>query len=192
MEKINEESGEDPGDKHKQIFASAKNLVGTRKKVILPGSVEMEEGNKDLFKDMELNMEDYNFFEEDDEEIYGMKMDKASKRQIRILKWVSASPLAEPIQGGSRGDFFIRPGHPVRLEDGLVVEAVAWLEHEGFDEFLLVKGYTVIRDQVDGADGECLIFRKREIVQAPFRYKEKFLKEDTFDTPPDMEDDIPF
>ena len=165
--------------KEEQIMVTPKDTV-----------FEIQDETEDVDNPYE-DMEDYPFFE-DDEEFFAMTMDEADERQIMILKWLADSPMAEPVQGGSRDDFFIRRGWPVRLEDGPMVEAVSWLENEGFDEYLLVEGYTVSTDFVDGADGEALIFRKREVIDAPFRYSDGpgsgFYDEEL----PGDEKDIPF
>ena len=71
------------------------------------------------------------------------------------------------------------------------MEAVQWLEHEGFDECLLVEDYTVGMELVDGADGERLIFRKRTVIDAPFRhaddpgpeFRDRGLSDDERDVP---------
>ena len=36
----------------------------------------------------------------------------------------------------------------------------------------MVEGYTVTMELFDGADEECLVFRKREVIDAPFQYKD--------------------
>ncbi len=151
-----------------------------------------EEGEDDAWEDMPPDMEDYDFSDED-ESVFALMLEKAGQRQTDIFKWLARSNLAEPIQGGSRADFFIRRGQPVRLEDGLLVEIVSWLEYEGFDESLMVEGYTIIKDLVDGADGECLIFRKRKVVHAPFSHREEFQPKSNAGEPSLLDDgDIPF
>ncbi len=70
-------------------------------------------------------MREDDFFEDDDYDV-DVEMMAGDERQEKILKWLANSPLAEPIEGG-RGDFFVRQGSPVRLNDGIIVEAVSWL-----------------------------------------------------------------
>jgi len=140
-------------------------------------------------------MEDYDFFEDDDYAV-DIEMLPGDERQKEILTWLMDSPLAESLEGGSAGDFFIRRGTPVRLKGGFIVEAVSWLDSEGFDESLLIEGYTVSTDFLDHAGGEIMIFRKREVIDAPFEFEDlaSFSADDMEDFPgaPGNPDDIPF
>jgi len=132
----------------------------------------------DFFED-----DDYDYDDDDD-----IEMILGDDRQKEILKWLVDSPLAErPGHGANKADFFIRHGSPVRLKDGTIVEAVSWLESEGFDESLYVEGYTVSIRELDQATDEVMIFTKREMVDAPFEYEVVELS-DTLGSP----DDIPF
>ncbi len=143
-------------------------------------------------------MRERDFFDDDDDYDYDVdiEMFPGDERQKKILKWLADSPLAEPIEGGSGADFFIRQGSPVRFQDGSIVEAVSWLESEGFDESLLIEGYTVSTELLDNARGEAMIFRKREIIEAPFAFEDSppFSTEDLEETSgaSDDPDDIPF
>jgi hypothetical protein len=132
-------------------------------------------------------MREHDFFEDDDYDI-DIEMMEGDDRQKEILKWLADSPLAESLEGGSRADFFIRQGSPVRLKDGTIVEAVSWLDSEGFDESLFIDGYTVSTEFLDYAKGEAMIFRSREVVDAPFDFE--YL--DDIPGPADDPDDIPF
>lgn len=142
-------------------------------------------------------MRERDFFEDDDDEYddeydtdadIDIEMFIGDERQKQILKWLIDSPLAEPLEGGEKADFFIRQGSPVRLKDGFVVEAVSWLETEGFDESLLVEGYTLSTEFLDNARGQAMIFRKRQIVDAPFEIEALEGLLDASDNP----EDIPF
>ena len=131
-------------------------------------------------------MREDDFFEDDDYED-DVEMMEGDERQEKILKWLVDSPLAEPIEGGG-ADFFVRQGSPVRLNDGTIVEAVSWLDSEGFDESLLVEGYTVSTQFLEQTMGEVMIFRKRQVVDAPFGFD--YLEEPSGEV--DGPDDIPF
>lgn len=134
-------------------------------------------------------MKENDFFEDDDYDYdVDIEMITGDKRQEEILKWVADSPLAEPMQEGGGADFFIRRGSPVRLKDGTIVEAVSWLDSEGFDEGLLIEGYTISTEFLDHARGEVMIFRKREIIDAPFEFEDLDGLPGVADDP----DDIPF
>ena len=79
-------------------------------------------------------MREDDFFEDDDYDYdVDIEMIPGDERQKEILKWLADSPLAESIEGGSGADFFIRQGSPVRLQGGFIVEAVSWLDSEGFE-----------------------------------------------------------
>lgn len=137
-------------------------------------------------------MMERNFFDddyEDDDYIDDIEMIPGDERQKEILKWLAASPLAEPIEGNG-ADFFVRRGSPVRLQGGLIVEAVSWLDSEGFDETLLVENYTISTQFLDHAWGEVMIFRKREMVDAPFEFEDLSLE--GMPGSSDDPDDIPF
>jgi hypothetical protein len=140
-------------------------------------------------------MRENDFFEDDDYDI-DIEMLPGDERQKKILKWLADSPLAEPVEGGSADDFFICQGSPVRLEGGFIVEAVSWLDSEGFDESLLIEGYTVSTEFLDNARGQAMIFRKREVIDAPFAFEDlpPFSSEDLEGTSgaSDDPDDIPF
>lgn len=142
-------------------------------------------------------MREHDFFEDDDyDDDDDMELILADERQEEILKWLVDSPLAETIEAGKGADFFIRRGSPVRLKDGTLVDAVSWLDSEGFDESLFIEGYTVSTEFLDHARGEVMIFTKREVVDAPFGFEDllPFSTEDLEELPKasDDPDDIPF
>ncbi len=142
-------------------------------------------------------MREDDFFEDDDYDYdVDIEMIPGDERQKEILKWLADSPLAESIEGGSGADFFIRQGSPVRLQGGFIVEAVSWLDSEGFDESLFIEGYTVSTEFLDHARNEVMIFRKREVVDAPFGFEDlpPFSTEglEGFPGASDDPDDIPF
>jgi len=142
-------------------------------------------------------MKEHDFFEDDDYDYDDdIEMIPGDERQEEILKWLVDSPLAESIEGGSGADFFIRRGSPVRLQGGFIVEAVLWLDSEGFDESLFIEGYTVSTEFLEHARGEVMIFRKRDVVDAPFGFEDlpPFSPKDLEGLPgaSDDPDDIPF
>jgi len=106
----------------------------------------------------------------DDE--YEIMMISATKRQETIVGWLAESPLAEPLKGASRSDFLVKEGRPVLLKDGITVELFSWLEHEGFEDRLMVKGYTVTTGLGRKGAGGVMIFMKNEVVKAPFKFDE--------------------
>jgi len=140
-----------------------------------------------------------------DEEMkeYGLMDDKyeimiipATKRQEKIAAWLADSTLAEPFRSGSRSDFMVREGSPVLLQGGVSVELLSWLEREGFEDRLMVNGYTVTKGLDRRGAGVVMVFRKKEVVKAPFKFEEP----PSFDAEPaevekDVQlpnDDIPF
>lgn len=134
-------------------------------------------------------MRDDDFFEDDDyDEEEDIEMVPGDDRQKEILKWLVDSPLAERLEHGAKVDFFIRQGSPVRLKDGTIVEAVSWLESEGFNESLYVEGYTVSIRELDQAEEEVMIFTQRHLVDAPFEYEVVDLSDSYDDSP----EDVPF
>ena len=62
-------------------------------------------------------------------------------RQTEILRWLASSPLAIPLRHG-RG-FFVLRGPRVRLTDGMLLDALDWLQAEGFGAGLALEGYHV-------------------------------------------------
>jgi len=142
-------------------------------------------------------MREHDFFEDDDYDYDDdIEMILSDERQEEILKWLMDSPLAESLEGGGGADFFVRQGSPVRLKDGIIVDAVSWLDSEGFDESLFIEGYTVSTEFLDHTRGEAMIFRKREVIDAPFGFEDVplFSSEDLEGSPGDSDDpdDIPF
>ncbi len=143
----------------------------------------------------EKEMDPYDFMDDEFDE-YDVMMIEATKRQEEIVAWLADSPLAQPLKGGSRSDFLIREGAPVRLLDGALVELLSWLELEGIQDRLMVSGYVVTTALDRKGTGDVMIFRKTPVVEAPF----------VFDEPPDVavapeaeelnalvsDDDIPF
>ena len=100
-----------------------------------------------------------------------ISMVPADKRQMEIFQWLLCSPMADPVKGGGEGDFMITGGWPIQLKDGPVFEAVSWLESEGFQARLLIEGYTVSREESDSDEAASMVFRRRQVVEAPFETK---------------------
>ncbi len=92
----------------------------------------------------------------------------ADQRQTDIFHWLRTSPLAGPLPGGEEGDFCVMGGCPVRLKGGPVQEVLSWLELEGFDEGLLLAGFTVYRDRSAESGVESLIFRQGSVIDVHF------------------------
>jgi len=111
--------------------------------------------------------DDYDLMDDEYGEIPEL-MVSGTKRQEEITAWLADSPLAEPLKGGSRSDFLVREGAPIRMQDGPVVEIISWLESEGFDETLMVSGYTVSTGLDRRGTGDMMVFRKRQVLEAPF------------------------
>ncbi len=120
---------------------------------------------------LEDEMERFDFMDDEFDE-YDVTMIEATKRQEEILAWLADSPLAKPLKGGSRSDFLIQEGAPVRLLDGVLVELLSWLEIEGFEDRLMVSGYVVTTALDRKGTGEVMIFRKRPVMEAPFAFDE--------------------
>ncbi len=120
---------------------------------------------------LEDEMERYDFMDDEFDE-YEVTMIEATKRQAEIVAWLADSSLAKPLKGGSRSDFLIQEGAPVRLLDGVLVELLSWLEIEGFEDRLMVSGYVVTTALERKGTGEVMIFRKRPVVEAPFAFDE--------------------
>ena len=139
--------------------------------------------------------EDYDFLDDEFDEV-PLLMISGTERQKKIVAWLRDSPLAEPIKGGSRADFLVREGSPVRMQEGPVVEMISWLESEGFDESLMVSGYTVSTGMDRRGMGEVMVFRKRQVLEAPFSLEDSsdFSPEPKEDEEDDRlsDDDIPF
>ena len=141
-------------------------------------------------------MEEYEFMSDEFDEA-PLLMVSASKRQEEIVVWLTDSHLAETIKGGSRSDFLVREGSPVRMKDGLVLEILSWLRSEEIDESLMVSGYTVTTGLDRWGVGEVMIFRKKQVFDAPFSVgdlSDRFLDDEdeedgNFEVP---DDDIPF
>ena len=106
----------------------------------------------------------------DDE--YDIMIIPATKRQEKITAWLAESTLAESFKSGSRSDFMVREGNPVLLQDGVSLELLSWLAYEGFEDRLMVNGYTVTTGLDQSGAGDVMVFRKKEIVKAPFIFDE--------------------
>ena len=141
---------------------------------------EAEQSNEDDFletkgKDMgapsDEELAGYDFTEEELDE-YEIMMTNASKRQEEIVAWLADCSFAEPLKRGSRSDFLIRKGCPVRLKDGELVELLAWLAVEGFSDRLMVSGYVVTTHSERKGTGEVMVFKKQQPVDAPFDFDE--------------------
>ncbi len=140
-------------------------------------------------------MEPYDFADDEFDE-YDVMMIEATKRQEEIVAWLADSLLAQPLKGGSRSDFLIREGAPVRLLDGALVELLSWLELEGFEDRLMVSGYVVTTALDRKGTGDVMIFRKTPVVKAPFVFDElpdvAVAPEAEELNAPVSDDDIPF
>lgn len=88
-------------------------------------------------------------------------------RQAEILRWLVSSPLALPLRHG-RG-FFVLRGPRVRLADGTVLDALDWLQAEGFGAGVALEGYSVAYTPPGGEYAEKLtFFEMQSVYDAPF------------------------
>ena len=88
-------------------------------------------------------------------------------RQTEILRWLASSPLAIPLRHG-RG-FFVLRGPRVRLTDGTLLDALDWLQAEGFGAGLALEGYHVAYTLPGGEYAEKLtFFEMQSVCDAPF------------------------
>jgi hypothetical protein len=69
-------------------------------------------------------------------------------RQTEIVRWLATSSIALPLRHG-RG-FFVLRGFRVRLADGTVLDALDWLQAEGFMTGVVLDGYSVAYTPVGG------------------------------------------
>ena len=139
-------------------------------------------------------MDEYGFMDDEFDE-FRVLMISATKRQKKIVKWLADSPLAEPVKGGSRADFLVREGSPVRMQDGPMVELLSWLESEGFDENIMVSDYTVSVGPDRRGPGEVMVFRKKQVLKAPFSLADspaEFPEDEEERNVDFSDDDIPF
>lgn len=88
-------------------------------------------------------------------------------RQSEVLRWLMGSPLALPLRHG-RG-FFVLRGPQVRLADGTLLDALDWLQSEGFSTGLALDGYQVAYTPPGGEYAEKLtFFVMQPVCDAPF------------------------
>ncbi len=88
-------------------------------------------------------------------------------RQSEILRWLVSSRLALPLRHG-RG-FFVLRGLRVRLSDGTLMDALDWLQAEGFGAGVVLDGYSVAYTPPGGEYAEKLTFFEAQTVcDAPF------------------------
>lgn len=88
-------------------------------------------------------------------------------RQAEILRWLVSSQLAIPLRHG-RG-FFVLRGPRVRLVDGSLLDALDWLQAEGFGAGLALDGYNVAYTPPGGEYAEKLtFFAMQTVCDAPF------------------------
>ncbi|MBS1224400.1 MAG: hypothetical protein H6R24_1078 [Proteobacteria bacterium] len=88
-------------------------------------------------------------------------------RQAEIIRWLVTSHLAIPLRHG-RG-FFVLRGPRVRLADGTLLDALDWLQAEGFGAGLMLDGYHVAYTPPGGEYAEKLTFFEMQTVyDAPF------------------------
>lgn len=87
-------------------------------------------------------------------------------RQTEIVRWLATSSIALPLRHG-RG-FFVLRGFRVRLADGTILDALDWLQAEGFMTEVVLDGYSVTYTPAGGKYTERLTFFEMRTVDVPF------------------------
>lgn len=90
-----------------------------------------------------------------------------SFRTNKIIKWLESSEISK-IRPNNFG-FFVPKGLVVKLEGGIKIEIIDWLEKEGISEGIAYDNYSIVRHFSN--DYELLGYNFYKIVDAPFRAK---------------------
>lgn len=94
--------------------------------------------------------------------------DESLTRQERIVDWLSRTPdLGIPMRSGA--GFYVNRGAMIRLKNGQEVEAIEWLEKEGFHNGTVIGGYSLKHAPASEQFSEKLSFFKvTTMTDAPF------------------------
>ena len=87
-------------------------------------------------------------------------------RQTETVRWLATSSIALPLRHG-RGFFALR-GFRIRLADGTLLDALDWLQTEGFMTGVVLDGYSVPYTPVGGNYAERLTFFEMLTMDIPF------------------------
>ncbi|HQC71927.1 MAG TPA: hypothetical protein PLE42_04320 [Candidatus Competibacteraceae bacterium] len=87
-------------------------------------------------------------------------------RQTETVRWLATSSIALPLRHG-RGFFALR-GFRIRLADGTLLDALDWLQTEGFMTGVVLDGYSVAYTPVGGNYAERLTFFEMRTMDIPF------------------------
>ena len=82
--------------------------------------------------------------------------EERSQRRDAIVQWLAQSEVARELRSGD--GFYVLRGKFGRLQDGEIVEILAWLEEEGIKPGTLAGGYSVSYTPPGGAYLEKLTF----------------------------------
>ena len=81
-------------------------------------------------------------------------------RRTEVLSWLKTSSLAIPWRRAT--GFFVLRGARVQLADGTLMDALDWLDAEGFQDVLKVEGYSVVYSPPGGEYAEKLTFFEQQ------------------------------